>query len=102
MVRIADHLIHAESVPDFYKMAMAWLVDNGHMQRVDTLVPFKTSQQRYLIAKTPRHPNGKDFFSPVNHRGYYMEAHKNYRDAVFHLRKLLANISLHVEYVAND
>src|SRR5690606_39663509 len=66
---IDDHRITAVSVPDMYLQVLQWLVDGKRMDKVQGSIPFRTSKQRYLIAKSPKHPSGKDFVSEVKYKG---------------------------------
>jgi hypothetical protein len=82
--------IQAVSVRDCYEQVLKLLVED-HRPELDRLLPFKTSRQRYLVAKANVHPNGNDFVVPVKHHGYYMEAHKDYKNAIAHLKTLVAD-----------
>jgi hypothetical protein len=100
-VRIEEHEITASSVRDLFDQALAFLVDN-HRTRLDEVLPFSTSSERYLVAKQAVHPNGNAFFIRAPHngyRGYYMEAHKDYRNAIRHLRLLVKKLGLKFDYV---
>ncbi|MGH9579438.1 MAG: hypothetical protein ACRD2R_00465 [Terriglobales bacterium] len=99
VAELADQRIQASSVSDFYTQALKHLVDR-HSSRLDAFVPFATSGQRYLVAKSPKHPTGNKFVVPVNYKGYYMEAHKDYRNAVNHLEQLAAKMGLSFRYLA--
>lgn len=98
-VEIGRHVIQAASVGDLYEQALKVLLDNGHANRLNELIPFKTSGERYLIAERPVHPNGKPFFNTVRYKGYYMEAHKDYRNAIRHLAKLVEKCGLRLRYL---
>jgi len=100
-VRIEGHEIAASSVRDLLDQALAFLVDK-HRARLDEVLPFRTSSERYLVAKQAVHPNGNAFFVPTPHngyRGYYMEAHKDYKNAIRHLRLLVQKLGLKFDYV---
>jgi len=98
-IEIEGHQIQAVSVRDMYEQAMRFIVDNGHSKRLKTLVPFRTSGQRYLIAERPVHPNGNDFVVPARYGGFYMESHKDYRNAVKHLGQLTSKLGLKLRYI---
>jgi hypothetical protein len=90
--------ISAVTVPDMYKQVLAWLIAKKHMEHLEPSIPYRTSNQRYLIAKKPKHPNGNEFVSPVGHGGYFMEAHKNYENALHGLQQFLGPRGIKVEY----
>lgn len=98
-IEIEDHQIRAFSVRDMYEQALKFIVDNGHGKHLKPLVPFKTSGLRYLIADRPTHPNGNPFVVPARYGGYFMEAHKDYRNAVKHLGQLLEKLGLKLRYL---
>ncbi len=98
-VEIGRHVIQAASVGDLYEQSLKILLDDGCANRLKELVPFKTSGERYLIAERPVHPNGKPFFNPVRYKSYYMEAHKDYRNAIRHLAKLVETCGLQLRYL---
>lgn len=93
-IRIDDRSIEAISVRDMYEKALRLLVDNGHMDLLKEVVPFRTSAERYLVSNRPVHPNGRDFVVPVEYGGFYMEAHKDYRNGTNHLRRLVEKCGL--------
>jgi hypothetical protein len=100
-VQIDGHQIVASSVRDLLGQALMFLVDR-HRTALDQILPFRTSSERYLVAKQDMHPNGKPFFVRAPHngyRGYYMEAHKDYKNAIAHLGSLLKKLGLKFEYV---
>ena len=99
-IEIDGHQIQAVSVRDMYEQAMRYIVDNGHLTALNTVVPLKTSGQRYLIAKRPKHPNGNDFVVPARYGGFFMESHKDYRNAVKHLEQLTSRLGLKLRYIA--
>lgn len=98
-IEIEGQQFRAVSVRDMYEQALKLIVDNGHSKRLKQLVPFRTSSLRYLIAERPTHPNGNAFVVPARHGGYFMEAHKDYRNAVKHLGQLLAKPGLKLRYL---
>ena len=82
---VNDSLIQGNTVPAFYKAALKFMVEN--IKNVDQHLPYATSNKRYLIAKNKKHPNGTEFRVPVQYKGYYMEAHKSYEQAIKALAK---------------
>lgn len=87
-VMVGDYRIDAVSVRDLFEKVLHWLVDEGGMRKIDASLPIRTSTKRYLLARKPVHPGGNDFIVPVTYKGYSMEAHKNYENAVSGLTKL--------------
>ena len=59
----------------------------------------RTSGERFLIALKPVHPSGKPFVVQVEYRGFYMEAHKDYKNAIAHLRILCNRLGLSLNYL---
>lgn len=98
VVQIGGHQIQAVSVRDLYEQALKFLV-GSHRVELDRLLPFKTSQERYLLADKPIHPSGNPFVVPVEYHGYCMEAHKDYKNAVAHLGSLVEKLGLKLKYL---
>lgn len=98
MVQIGDNKIDAVSVRALYEEALKLFVEK-HSSRLKSVLPVKTSGQRYLIAVKPVHPSGKPFVVPVEFRGFYMEAHKDYKNAIAHLRLLCNRLGLILKYL---
>lgn len=92
-VQLDDHKIDAVSVGDLYGQALRFLVEN-HKSKLQSNVPLKTSSERYLIAREPKHPNGNDFVKPVEFGNLHMESHKDYKNAIAHLRILSERLGL--------
>ena len=95
---IDDHRISAVTVPDMYLQVLQWLVDGKRLEKLQASIPFRTSKRRYLIAKSPKHPSGNDFVSEVEYKGYFMEAHKNYENALSGLKQFLEPHGYSVRY----
>jgi hypothetical protein len=98
LVEIDGRQIQAASVRDFYEQVLRLLVDH-HSVQLARLLPFKTSKRRYLVADKPVHPSGNSFVVPVEYHGHYMEAHKDYENAVAHLGSLLRKLGLELKYL---
>ena len=98
-VELDGHEMRVVSVRDMYEQVLKFIVDNGHSNRLRLLIPFNTSRERYLIADHPIHPNGNNFVITVKYGGYFMEAHKDYKNAVEHLRRLTDKLGLKLKYV---
>jgi hypothetical protein len=97
-VQIGDNKIDAVSVRALYGQALKLFVDR-HSSKLKSVVPLKTSGQRYLIALKPVHPSGKPFVKPVEFRGFYMESHKDYKNGIAHLRILCSRLGLPLKYL---
>lgn len=100
VIKLADHRINAASVRDLYEQALRWLVDGGLIGKLEPSLPHRTSSQRYLIARIPVHPNGNPFVVPASYKGYHMEAHKNYENAIGQLKQLASRAGIPFEYIA--
>jgi hypothetical protein len=87
-VQIDDTRINAVSVRDLYLQFLQYMVNKKLIARIEQAIPYRTSNQRFLIAKKPTHPNGNSFVVPVGFGGYFMEAHKNYENAMSGLQQL--------------
>ncbi len=96
-VRVGDQTFVANSVPDLYHQVLKHLVDSGKISVLQQHLPYATSGKRYLLAKTPVHPQGNPFRVPVEYRGYYLEAHKSYATAVAAMDGMLRQIGLTCE-----
>lgn len=99
VARIGTRQINAVSVRDLYAQVLQWLVDEK-ATKIEPLLPHRTSRQRYLISKKPIHPNGNPFVVPVGYKGYFMEAHKNYENAMAGLQQLGKLAGFDAEYTA--
>jgi hypothetical protein len=97
-VRIGDYKIEAVSVRSLYEEALKFFVAN-HSSNLRSVVPLKTSSERFLIATKPIHPTGNPFVIPVEYRGLYMEAHKDYKNAIRHLGTLCNRLGLNLDYL---
>ncbi len=62
-------------------------------------MPLRTSSERYLIAREPIHPLGNLFVVPVSFGAYHMEAHKDYKNGIEHLRILSEKLGLNLKYL---
>jgi hypothetical protein len=90
--------IRADTVPDLCAQVMNYMFQEGHGDAVMRLAPYKTSAQRYLFAKTPRHPNGNEFFVPLKCHGLYVETHKNYKTSVTQLARFTSICGVSLTY----
>ena len=99
-VRLGSETIQVDSVRDLFETVLRFVSKNGKRDLVKTLLPFKTSSQRFLISEKPIHPNGKPFFVPVQVGGFYMEAHKSYRTAIADLEDFLGHVKIPFQYIS--
>jgi hypothetical protein len=97
-VRIGERRINAVSVRALYEEALRLLVENNASE-LKSVVPLRTSKERFLIALEPIHPTGNPFVVPVEYRGFYMEGHKDYKNAIAHLRILCGRLGLQLQYL---
>jgi hypothetical protein len=100
-VEVGGEILHVDSVRDLFENVLRFLSKNGKKESVRSLLPYKTSSQRYLIAEKPVHPSGNRFVVPVQHGGLYMEAHKSYRTAIVQLEEFLAKVGVPFRYVSS-
>ncbi len=98
-IKIGDDTFRVSSVSELYSKALEYLDRKGHLNKVNHALPYATSSKRYLIANSPIHPNGRDFFAPVKYKEYYMEAHKSYELGIRHLRILLDLCGIPLTYL---
>ena len=85
---IIDRQTYEGSVSEVYEKVLKHMFDHGYLTKLKSYLPLKTSSKRYLISNSPVHPNGNEFVVPVSYRGYYLEAHKSWENAVNCLQKL--------------
>lgn len=93
-INIGERTVEGQTVSELYSRAIRVLNDY-HENGVDLHVPHGTSAKRFLIARSPTHPTGEAFTTPIEYNGYYMEANKSREAALKHLSKYLAVIGLH-------
>ena len=98
-VELNGQRIHAGTVTDLYEQVFRLLLNNGKAEALKELAPYRTSNQRYLFAREPLHPNGKAFFVDVKVGPYHVEAHKNYEQAVKQLAELLGRLGISFQYL---
>lgn len=99
VVKLGVQTIRANSVSELYTETLKYLHHKGLLDNVKDYLPLATSKYRYLIAGSPTHPNGKEFVVPVEYKGYYMEAHKDYKNGIRHLCKLLDLCGVRLTYL---
>lgn len=99
-IRLDSSTFYVDSVRTLLETVLQYLVKNGKTSSVTAVLPYKTSNQRYLIAKKPVHPHGNPFFVPVEYGGFYMEAHKSYKTATTDLQEFLGRLNVAFEYIS--
>lgn len=99
-IRIGSETFRVDSVRDMFETVLRFLGKNGDSDTLRSVLPFKTSSQRYLIASQPVHPNGNPFFVPVHYGNVCMEAHKSYKTAVADLHDFLGQLKIPFEYIS--
>jgi len=90
--------VRSDSVPDLCMKVMEYLHAHGHWGKVAGLAPYRTSTQRYFFSKTPKHPNGNDFFVSIKCHEMYVEVHKNYKTSIGQLARLAAKCGVTLTY----
>lgn len=86
--------ITGSSVKDFYLNALEYITSEG--LPLEKVVPMRTSDKRYLVAKTPLHQGGNEFRGYAEHGGFYMCTDKNYQQAVADLARLFGKLGCNV------
>ncbi len=93
-VKINGQVFKAISVKDLYSQVLKFLYTNGYLEKIKKDLPIYTSKARFLINTRPIHPKGNAFWEPVEYRGFFMEAHKDYKNGINHLKKMLDKLQL--------
>lgn len=99
VVKLGEETIRASSVSELYTETLKYLHSKGLLDKAKSFLPLATSRHRYLIAGSPIHPNGKEFVVPVEYKGYFMEAHKDYKNGIRHLCKMLDLCGVKLTYL---
>jgi predicted CopG family antitoxin len=99
VVELNGDRISATTVPDLCTKVMEFIYLKGLWDQFECLAPYRTSAKRYLFAKSPKHPQGNDFFVPLKYKNIYMEAHKNYETTIKQLGRLLLQLGITFKYV---
>jgi hypothetical protein len=97
-VEIGGCRIVGDTVPELYKAVLEHLV-NEHKERLESVLPFKTSSRRYLVSRQPIHPSEKNFFTYVEYKDFYMETNKGYPASMTDLEKLVKKLDLTLQWV---
>jgi predicted CopG family antitoxin len=99
VVELNGDRISATTVPDLCAKVMEFIYAKGLWNQFEGLAPYRTSAKRYLFAKTPKHPQGNDFFVQLKYKNIYMEAHKNYETTIKQLGRLLFQLGITFKYI---
>ena len=99
-IRLNEMEFTANSVREFYFRILQYIVDNKFIDSLESYIPYKTSKKRYLISHEPFHQRGNPFKVPVEYKGYYLEAHKDYNNAFNSLRSFLKKGNLFLERIS--
>lgn len=99
VVELNGDRISATTVPDLCTKVMEFIYSKGLWNQFESLAPYRTSDKRYLFAKSPKHPQGNDFFVPLKYKNIYMEAHKTYVTTIKQLGRLLSQLGITFKYI---
>jgi hypothetical protein len=67
--------VQGSTVSEFYINCLRFILEKDLMK--ESLLPWSTSEKRYLIAKEPIHPTGKGFTRACEVDGIYIECNKS-------------------------
>jgi len=98
-IELNGRRFEAESLTDLYGQVLKYVYDQGYIDQIKHRLPITTSSKRYIIARSPVHPNGKKFVIPIGYNGYFMEAHKDYKNGLNHLSTVLKLCGLSLKYI---
>jgi hypothetical protein len=98
IVEIGGKRFNADTLADLYSQVLIFLDEKDQLDKLRPYLPISTSKKRYLISAQPFHPNGNGFTRPVEYRGYFMESHKDYKNGINSLRRILDRFGLSISY----
>jgi len=98
-VKIGGRVFDGEMVMDVYEKVLKFIVDKGHIQKLP--LPWGTTDKRFIITnqKTPTHPSGRPFFTPVKYKNYSIETHYDRGRAMQILGELCEKLELAFETI---
>ena len=96
-VKLNGDVIKGNTVTELYRESLKFIVSKK--LDIDDFVPYATSAKRYLIAKSPFHPEDKKFRVPVKFSDFYMEAHKNRIQALKDLARFFKKLGFNVQII---
>lgn len=99
-IRMNESQIETQSIPELYRIVLTYLVDNNLLDGVS--LPVVGGKSRYFIAREPVHISGKQFFSPVEYAGFYIEAHNNRPTALKQLKNFVESLQVEFEIIIDE
>ncbi|MDP9437444.1 MAG: PD-(D/E)XK nuclease family protein [Actinomycetota bacterium] len=95
-IQIGTTTLEESSVPKLYKRVLEFLDKQGCLKTIQ--LPLRGGPTRYLIARSSAiNPDGRDFISPVEHNGIFMETNYSRQSALNELPKLLSECGLQMQ-----
>ena len=95
LFRFAGAEVRGDSIPVLLDAALHVLVDRGLVKKNG--LPYLVGRKRVFLAREPLHPSGREFFRPVEYRGFYCETHYSVKRGVATLKKLLGELGVAFE-----
>jgi len=91
--------IDGKSGPDILKNVLKYVVDKGLITQIP--LPWGTGTQRYILSKSDEaiHPNGRDFFSPVEYKNYVIETHLDRNRTMKVISHIAEKLNLNYELI---
>jgi len=98
-VKIDNIDFTGDSLRILYLNVLKYLVDYNKLDKL--VLPWGTGTKRYIISKdrNPIHPSGKDFFVPVEYKGYTLESHETRKRGISLLKQLCLKLGLKFELI---
>ncbi len=96
-VRFKDKVEEVWSIPKLYLMILKRVVDSGDISKLSP--PWGFGSKRYFLFKglKPRHPNGRDFFTPVSYKDFHLEANVNRDSGIRYIKVFCEEIGYKLE-----
>lgn len=96
-VKFNGDIIDVWSIPQLYKKVLEQSVDSGKILQLEC--PWGLGSKRYFLFKgpNPKHPTGRDFFSPVSYKNFHLEAHVNRKSGIKYLMEFCEEIGYKLE-----
>ena len=98
-VKIDGQIFSAEILRDLLREVLVYIVDKKYVTELP--VPWGTSKTRFIISNQnpPIHPNGRNFFNPVEYKSYFLETHYSRERGLKVLDDLCQKLELDFEAV---
>ena len=79
---------------NFSDLVLNIFVDSGAVKKM--VLPWGSGRQRYIITNdsNPQHPNKRDFFNPVEYKGYVLESNMDRARSIRVLESLCNHLKL--------